>query len=58
MSDEMIAQVLNDAGMKDRITCPQAFAIARKAPVSPAEPWEYCTSHHIRIRRCRSGCFK
>jgi hypothetical protein len=53
----MIAQALNDAGMKDRIKFPQAFAIARKAPVSPAEPGKYCTLHKIRIRGCRSGCF-
>ena len=56
MSDEMIAQALNDAVMTDRIPCPQAFA--RKAPVSPSDFGEYCTSHQIMIRRCRSGCFK
>ena len=53
----MIAQALNDAGIIARITCPQAFAVAGKAPVSPAEFGEYCTPHTIRIRGCRPGCF-
>jgi hypothetical protein len=57
MSDEMIAQALNNAGMADGITCPQVFAIAKKAQVSPAELGEYCTSHKIKIRGCQLGCF-
>jgi hypothetical protein len=57
MSDEMIAQALKDAGITDRITCPQAFAVARKAQVFPAELGGYCTSHKIRIRGCQPGCF-
>jgi hypothetical protein len=54
----MIAQALPDANIVHRITCPQAFVIARKAQVSPAELGEYCTSYKIRIRGCQSGCFK
>jgi hypothetical protein len=57
MSDEMIAQILKDAGITDRITCPQAFAVAKKAQVSLAELGGYCTSHKIKIRGCQLGCF-
>ena len=57
MSDEMIAQGVNDAVMADGITCPQASAIAGNSPAFPAEPGKYCTSHTIRIHGCQSGCF-
>lgn len=53
----MIAQALKDAGITDRITCPQAFAVVRKAQVSPAELGRYCTSHKIKILGCQLGCF-
>lgn len=53
----MIAKALQDTGISGEITCPQAFAVAKKAPVSLAEPGGYCTSHKMRIRGCRPGCF-
>ena len=58
MTDERIIQALNDAGITDTITCPQAFAIAEKAKVSRAEVGNYCTINHIKIRGCQLGCFK
>jgi hypothetical protein len=53
----MIAQALQDTGISGEITCPQAFAVAKKAPVSLAELGGYCTLHKIRIRGCQLGCF-
>jgi hypothetical protein len=53
----MIVQALKNAGFTERITCPVAFAVAKKTPVSLREPGGYCTSYTIGIRRCRPGCF-
>jgi hypothetical protein len=57
MSDEMIAQVSKDAGLLHRITCPPAFAIIGKAPVSPAGFRGAGTTQTSRIHVCRPGCF-
>ena len=57
MSDEMIAQAVDDVWILDRITCPQAFAVAKKAEVSHTKPGVYCISHTIKIRGCQPGCF-
>ncbi|MGB9177250.1 MAG: hypothetical protein WCB46_11020, partial [Methanoregula sp.] len=57
MSDEMIVQALKDAGSTERITCPQAFAVAKKEQASLAESGGYRTSHKIRVRWCQLGCF-
>jgi hypothetical protein len=57
MSDEMIMQVLKDAGTTDRVLCPQEFAVAKKVQVFPAEPGGYCTLQKNRIRRYLPGCF-
>ena len=54
----MIAHALKDAGITHEITCPQAFAVAKKAQASLAEFDGYCTSHKIKIRGCQPGCFK
>lgn len=53
----MIAQALQDAEIAHEITCPQAFAVAKKAQVSPAVLGGYCTSYKIKIRGCQLGCF-
>jgi hypothetical protein len=58
MTDEKIIQALEEAGITDTITCPQAFAIAEKAKVSRADVGKYCTVNHIKIRGCQLGCFK
>jgi hypothetical protein len=58
MSDEMIKKALDEAGIGETITCPQAFAIAEKAKVSRIQVGEYCTKNRIKIRSCQLGCFK
>ena len=57
MSDERIAQVLNNAGIVHEIPGPQAFAIARVAMIYPAQLHGFCTSYKIKICGCRPGCF-
>jgi len=58
MSDEKIKKALEEAGISEKITCPQAFAIAEKAKVSRSAVGEYCTKNRIKIRDCQLGCFK
>ena len=58
MSDEKIKKALQDAGIEEMITCPQAFAIAEKAKVSRSALGEYLTKNRIKIRHCQLGCFK
>jgi hypothetical protein len=58
MSDEKIKKALQDAGIADMITCPQAFDIAEKAKVSRSAVGEYLTKNRIKIRSCQLGCFK
>jgi hypothetical protein len=58
MTDEKIQKELQEAGIADMITCPQAFDIAEKAKVSRSAVGEYCTKNRIKIRSCQLGCFK
>jgi hypothetical protein len=58
MSDAKIKKALEEAGITDKITCPQAFDIAEKAKVSRGAVGEYLTKNHIKIRSCQLGCFK
>jgi hypothetical protein len=58
MSDAKIKQALEDAGITDKISCPQAFDIAEKAKVSRTVLGEYLTRNKIKIRSCQLGCFK
>ncbi len=58
MSDEKIKKALEEAGIGEKITCPQAFAIAEKAKVPRKAVGEYCTKNRIKIRECQLGCFK
>jgi len=58
MSDEKIKNAIEDAGISEKITCPQAFAIAEKAKVSRKAVGDYCTKNRIKIRECQLGCFK
>ena len=55
---EQSQKALQEAGIADKITCPQAFAIAEKAKVSRSAVGEYCTKNKIKIRECQLGCFK
>jgi len=58
MSDEKIKNAMKEAGIADRITCPEALSIAQKANVSRKEVGDYCTQNKIKIRECQLGCFK
>ena len=58
MTDEKIKKALEDAGITDKITCPEAFGIAEKAKVSKMAVGEYLTKNRIKIRSCQLGCFK
>lgn len=58
MTDEKIKNALQKDGITEKITCPQAFAIAEKAKVSRSAVGEYCTKNGIKIRSCQLGCFK
>ncbi len=58
MTDEKIEKALEEAGITESITCPQAFSIAEKAGVSRVEVGKYCTVNRIKIRGCQLGCFK
>jgi hypothetical protein len=57
MSDERIKKALDDAGITERISCHEAFAIAEKAGISPGELGKYCTKNRIKIHGCQLGCF-
>jgi len=58
MSDEKIAEALKDAGISQEITCPQAFALSKKAGIPIHEVGQFCTKNRIKIRGCQLGCFK
>ena len=58
MSDEKIRKSLQEVGIAETITCPQAFTIAEMAKVSRSTFGEYCTKNRIKIRGCQLGCFK
>lgn len=58
MSDATIKKALEEAGITDKITCPQAFGVAEKAKVSRIVLGEYLTRNKIKIRSCQLGCFK
>jgi len=58
MSEEKIAEALQEAGIGNEIKCPQAFAIAKKHKLPIRAIGDYCTSHSIKIRGCQLGCFK
>ncbi|MEI7856483.1 MAG: hypothetical protein WCH85_03160 [Methanomicrobiales archaeon] len=58
MTDDTIQKALQEADITEKITCPQAFAIAEKAKVTRSAVGEYCTKNRIKIRDCQLGCFK
>jgi hypothetical protein len=58
MSDEKIRKALAEAGITEKISCPEALAIAEKCKVSRGVMGEYLTRNKIKIRGCQLGCFK
>jgi len=57
-TDEKIGQAFRGAGISKEITCPQAFAVAKKAGVPVKAIGDYCNANKIKIRGCQLGCFK
>ena len=58
MDPDKIEKIFKDAGIEKEITCPQAFALAKKHKIAKPDISEYCNSHKIKIRGCQLGCFK
>lgn len=58
MTDAKIAAAFKEAGIDEKITCPQAFAVAKKAGVPIKAVGDYCNANKIKIRGCQLGCFK
>jgi hypothetical protein len=58
MDPEAIAQAVTEMGIDKVITCPQAFAIAKKYGIAIGDIGEYCNNKGIKIRGCQLGCFK
>jgi hypothetical protein len=42
---------------KKRLTCPQAFALAKKYDMEIIEIGRICNKHNIKICKCQLGCF-
>ncbi len=40
------------------LRCGEAFGLAEKHGVAPAEIGRVCNDHHIKIIGCQLGCFK
>ncbi|MBN1804261.1 MAG: hypothetical protein JW837_03330 [Sedimentisphaerales bacterium] len=40
-----------------RLTCSQAFDLARKYKMEIIEIGRICNKHNIKIRKCQLGCF-
>jgi hypothetical protein len=58
MDTDKIEKIFKDACIEKEITCPQAFALAKKHKIAKLDISEYCNSHKIKIRSCQLGCFK
>ncbi|WP_338096272.1 hypothetical protein [Methanorbis rubei] len=57
-SDESIRAALAAEGIENEITCAKAQGICKKYDIDPSSLGVYCSSMHIKIRRCMFGCFK
>jgi hypothetical protein len=61
--DTLINAVFNLAAKEDssndnkRITCAEAFKLARKYNTEIIEIGHICNEHNIKIRKCQLGCF-
>lgn len=59
-SDNLINAVLEraqDSGDRKKLTCTEAFQIARELNVEVAEIGRICNRQNIRICKCQLGCF-
>ena len=61
--DELLNAILNLAsngqtsGEKKKISCAEAFKLARKYKTEIIEIGHICNEHNIKIRKCQLGCF-
>jgi len=58
MKASNVEKIFLEEGIDREITCPQAFAIAQKHKIPPAEIGRYCNAHDIKIRACQLECFR
>ena len=62
--DELLNAILNLAGDghtsggKKKISCAEAFKIARKYKTEIIEIGRICNENNIKIRKCQLGCFE
>ena len=59
-SDNLINAVLEraqDSDDRKKLTCTEAFQIARELNVEVAEIGRICNRQNIRICKCQLGCF-
>ena len=45
-------------GEPKKISCAEAFDIARKYDAKPAEIGRICNDNNVKICKCQLGCFK
>jgi hypothetical protein len=56
LTDAVLEQVRQEGGEK-RLTCAEAFELARKLDVEIFEIGRICNREKIKIRKCQLGCF-
>ena len=44
--------------IRERVTCAEAFEIAKKFDAAVAEVGRICNENNIKICKCQLGCFK
>ena len=61
-ADPKLVQAVLEAAVEQdgclKLTCSQAFAIARRFGVKPIEVGKICNQNNVKIRACQLGCFK
>jgi len=56
LTDAVLKQARQDNGEK-RLTCTEAFELAREFDVEIIEIGRICNRNKIKIRKCQLGCF-
>lgn len=56
LTDAVVEQARQDGGEK-RLTCAEAFEVARKLNVEIVEIGRICNQTNIKICKCQLGCF-
>ncbi len=49
---------LHSEGRKEKLTCGEAFGLAKDFDVTIVEIGRICNSNKIKISKCQLGCFK